>query len=88
MIALLAAIGLAARPTMDQMIGTNGFIDDPIDKLTAVSGTLREYNLWAWDAGDGSATYIPYPNNRMRWEPSDAAGGNGWFFDQFYGALA
>jgi hypothetical protein len=79
---------VAARPTKDQMIGTNGFIDDPIDKLSAVSGTLREYHLWAWDAGDGAASYVPYPNNRMRWEPSDAAGGNGWFFDQYYRALA
>ena len=88
MIAILAAIMAAARPTMDQMIGTNGFIDDPVDKLSTVSGTLREYHPWVWDAGDGAATYQPYPKNQMRWEPSDAAGGHGWYFDQYYAALA
>jgi len=88
MVCLLAAVALSVRPTMDELIGTNGFIDDPIDKLSAVAGTLREYHPWAWDAGDGAADFVPFPRNRIRWEPSYAAGGNGWFFDQYFGTLA
>jgi hypothetical protein len=37
-------------PTMDELIGTNAFIDDPIDRMVAV-GFVREYHSWAWDAG-------------------------------------
>ena len=88
MLCLLAAVAVTARPPMDQFIGTNGFIDDPVDKLSSVAGTLREYHPWAWDAGDNAPDYVGFPKNKLRWEPSYAAGGNGWFFDQYYAALA
>ena len=67
------------RPTMDQFIGTNAFIDDPVDKLAASVGCVREYHNWSWDteAKDG----------KVRFQPSGAAGGNAWFFDNYYADL-
>ena len=64
---------------MDQFIGTNAFIDDPLDKLK-VAGFLREYHPWEWDAGS-----VAYPNNRAAWNPSYAGGG--WNFDSYYKKL-
>jgi hypothetical protein len=73
-------------PTMDQFIGTNAFIDDPLDKM-AVVGFVREYHSWSWDAGDGKPDTPPFPNNRLALNPSYAAGGNAWFFDDYYAGL-
>lgn len=73
-------------PTMDQFIGTNAFIDDPLDKMQAV-GFVREYHSWSWDAGDGQAGAAAYPNNQEAFNPSSAAGGNAWFFDDYYAKL-
>ncbi|MBV9469435.1 MAG: hypothetical protein JO316_01265 [Abitibacteriaceae bacterium] len=73
-----------ARPTIDQFIGTNAFIDDPVDKI-AVGGWVREYHSWDWDEGDRH-DYAGYPNNQNRWNPS-AAGGGGWNFDDYYTKL-
>jgi hypothetical protein len=64
---------------MDQFIGTNAFIDDPIDKLTASVGYVREYHNWSWDT--------EAPDHLVRFQPSGAAGGGAWFFDDFYGKL-
>ena len=70
---------LDATP-MDQFIGMNAFIDDPIDKMQA-AGFVREYHAWAWDADGGSN--VAYPNNESHFNPS--LGGNpGWNFDAFY----
>lgn len=66
-------------PTMDALIGVNAFIDDPLDKLTPVAGFVREYHSWSWDTEN--------PDRRLRFQPSAAAGGNSWFFDDFYAAL-
>ena len=71
-------------PTMDQLIGVNAFIDDPIDKMT-VGGFVREYHNWDWDEGDGKA-YPGYPHNENKWAPSYGAGG-GWDFDAYYARL-
>lgn len=68
-----------ARPTFDQFLGTNAFIDDPIDKLTPIAGTLREYHGWGWD--------VEHPDHQIRFQPSGAAGGNSWFFDDYYAKL-
>ena len=68
-------------PTMDQLIGVNAFIDDPLDKMT-VGGFVREYHNWGWDEGDDK-TYPGYPNNQNKWNPSYGAGG-GWDFDAYY----
>jgi hypothetical protein len=61
--------------TMDEFIGANAFVDDPIDKLQAV-GFIREYHNWEWD--DDGADYRGYPNNQMKWAPGI------WNFDTFY----
>jgi hypothetical protein len=66
-------------PTMDQFVGTNAFIDDPLDKLGAAVGFVREYHNWLWDN--------EAPDKKTRFQPSGAAGGNLWFFDDFYGRL-
>jgi len=71
-------------PTMDQLIGVNAFIDDPLDKMT-VGGFVREYHNWDWDEGD-SKTYPGYPSNQNKWNPSYGAGG-GWDFDTYYAGL-
>ena len=73
------------KPTMDRFIGTNGFIDDPIDVL-AVGGWVREYHSWAWNEGDGKDGYTGYPNNQNQFSPA-AGGGGGWFFDDYYAKL-
>lgn len=63
------------RTTVDQMIGTNAFIDDPIDKIAAV-GYVREYHVWPWDE---------QKDGERAWSPSRAGGG--WDFDEFYTKL-
>lgn len=73
-----------AQPPMDQMIGVNAFIDDPLATM-AVAGWVREYHNWNWDEGDGH-DYAGYPHNQNRWNPS-AAGGGGWNFDNYYAKL-
>lgn len=70
--------------TVDQFMGTQAFIDDPIDKMQCV-GFIREYHNWNWDEGNiwtggGNLDYQGYPNNQMKWAPSEA----GWNFDGYY----
>lgn len=66
-------------PTMDELVGTNAFIDDPIDVIAAPSGVMREYHPWGWDVENG--------DRKLRFQPSAAAGGNSWFFDDYYAKL-
>lgn len=66
------------RVTIDQLIGTNAFVDDPVGLIEA-SGNLREYHNWAWDEGDNLPAY---PRNQNAWNPSWAGGG--WDFDLLY----
>ena len=54
-------------PTMDNFIGTNGFIDDPIETLSTPVGFLREYHSWGWDTESS--------DGKTRFQPSGAAGG-------------
>ncbi|MDB5120324.1 MAG: hypothetical protein JWN56_1542 [Sphingobacteriales bacterium] len=61
--------------TMDKFIGTNAFVDDPINKLQAV-GFIREYHNWEWN--ERGVDYKGYPNNKITWTPED------WNFDTFY----
>ncbi len=75
------------RPLMDGFIGTNGFIDDPVERLAAC-GFLREYHNWQWDEGNTNETYAGYPNQQAAWSPSWVSGpGWGWDFDAFYRKL-
>ena len=69
----------STRPAMDQFIGTNAFIDDPIDKLAVPVGFVREYHSWQWD-NEGA-------DKQTRFQPSGAAGGHAWFFDDYYARL-
>ncbi len=75
------------RPLMDSFIGTNGFVDDPIERLAAC-GFLREYHNWQWDEGNTDASYVGYPDHQLAWSPSWVSGpGWGWDFDRFYQQL-
>ncbi len=74
-----ARLAPPVRPVMDQFIGTNAFIDDPIDKLAASVGFVREYHNWAWD--------VEGADKQVRFQPSGAGGGKSWFFDDYYARL-
>ncbi len=74
------------RP-MQQLIGINGFVDDPLLRIRA-AGSLREYHDWQWDEGNTDTTYPGYPNNQYAWSPSWVSGpGWGWDFDAFYAQM-
>lgn len=75
------------RPRMDQFMGVNGFVDDPLDKI-ACTGSLREYHNWGWDEGNLDTTYQGYPYNQYAWNPNWVSG-PGWAFnfDGFYRQL-
>ena len=64
----------------DQFMGANAFVDDPIERMQAV-GFIREYHNWGWDEGNGRDDYSPYPNNHIKWAPSEVIS---WNFDEFY----
>ena len=52
---------------MDQFVGTNAFIDDPLDKLAVPVGFVREYHSWQWDT--------EAPDHQVRcWMYHDEAG--------------
>lgn len=68
--------------TMDQFIGMNTFVDDPVDKIAAV-GFVREYHNWEWDDGTADGNYRGFPYSELRFAPS----GPGWSYDDFYGKL-
>ena len=72
---------------MDSFIGTNGFIDDPIERLAAC-GFIREYHNWQWDEGNNDANYAGYPEQQLAWSPSWVSGADwGWDFDAYYQKL-
>lgn len=70
---------------MNKFIGMNGFIDDPVEVLSA-GGWVREYHSWAWDEGDGRDGYAGFPNNQNQFSPA-AGGGGAWSFDDYYARL-
>lgn len=72
------------RPAIDELIGTNAFIDDPLGRIEQ-AGHVREYHTWAWDEGNGDAAYPGFPANQNAWAPSWVGG---WDFDQYYRNLA
>ena len=63
---------------MDQFIGTNAFVDDPVEKLKAV-GFIREYHDWQWN--ESGKNYQAYPHNKIKWATAE------WNFDNFYKAI-
>ncbi|MBC8110103.1 MAG: hypothetical protein H7Y04_03490 [Verrucomicrobia bacterium] len=62
------------QPTMEYLIGTNAFIDDPIGILEMVN-SIREYHVWAdWNEQEkGKIMLNPSPQ--------------GWDFDKYYRTL-
>ena len=66
-------------PTMDRLIGVNAFIDDPIERIAPPGGFVREYHPWGWD--------VEGKDHALRFQPSGAAGGNAWSFDDYYRKL-
>jgi len=68
--------------TMDQFIGINAFIDDPIERIQ-VAGFVREYHNWAWCEGNGDPNYPGYPNNQNKFYRTNP----GWNFDRYYQRL-
>lgn len=81
-------VGVATpKPTLGELMGVNGFIDDDLDLLSVV-GNLREYHSWQWDDGNGDPATPAYPQNRFGWSPSWVRGtGWGWDFDAYYANL-
>ena len=55
--------GTHAPPLMRDLIGVNGFVDDPIQRLD-VAGAVREYQDWSWSEGEGDPGY-PHALNKF-----------------------
>lgn len=53
-------------PMMDTFLGVNGFVDDPVSRLSAV-GSVREYQDWSWTEGTGDPGY---PHALTKFEPT------------------
>jgi hypothetical protein len=53
-------------PLMRDLIGVNGFVDDPIERLNA-AGAVREYQDWSWTEGEGDPGY---PNALNKFSPT------------------
>ena len=65
---------------VEDLLGVNGFIDDPIDKLAPI-GTVREYHNWGWIA-DNFAAAPAYPGMLYTFMNF-----NGWDWDTFFSDL-
>ncbi|MCR9155447.1 MAG: hypothetical protein NXI09_15190 [Bacteroidetes bacterium] len=74
---------LRSSQSFADFMGINAFVDDPLNKVEAVAGRLREYHNWDWH----------YPENiqpggiiaeGIRFAPTPA--GN-WNFDNYYAEL-
>ncbi len=70
-----------AFATMDNLIGLNAFIDDPLGRMQA-TGAVREYHQWRWDEGNLDTEYPGYPNNENAFNPTYVT--SNWNFDRFY----
>ena len=71
---------LRSTPSLGSFMGINAFVDDPIKKLSAIAGMVREYHNWDWH----------YPNDLqaggvalegIRFAPASAGP---WDFDRYY----
>eukprot|EP01047_Picozoa_sp_COSAG01_P033426 COSAG01_NODE_2460_length_7655_cov_15.411858_3_plen_610_part_00 len=68
-------------PLMKYFLGVNGFVDDPVERLSACAGAVREYQDWVWTEGQGDPGF---PNARNKFEPSYSS----FEIDRFYQAAA
>jgi hypothetical protein len=64
-------------PLMRSFLGVNGFVDDPVERLAAVAGAVREYQDWGWTEGPGDPGF---PHALNKFEPSYSA----FEIDSFY----
>ena len=68
-------------PLMKSFLGVNGFVDDPVERLAAVAGAVREYQDWVWTEGQGDPGW---PHALTKFEPSYSA----FEIDTFYRSAA
>jgi len=66
-------------PTVNEFIGLDAFIDDPLDRIIAI-GNVREYHPWQWNEGDGDRSTPSYPNEPIALSPTS----NGIPYDDYY----
>lgn len=74
--------GGTTHGTLGDFIGVNAFIDDPLDKLSAI-GNVREYHNWSWTEGNGDPGYPGYPNNQNSFSLFSGY----WNWDTYYSTL-
>ena len=74
------------QPTMDQFMGTNVFINDPVDMIADVSGVVREYHPWSFSVPDtDGAPAEGYTSDNIEYSFNRWSGF--WNFDEFYSDL-
>lgn len=66
-------------PIVEEMMGVNAFVDDPIEKLMPFSW-IREYHDWEWNDGNKDTNT---QKAEYKWAPSYPY----WDFDQYYTTL-
>jgi hypothetical protein len=64
-----------------QIFGVNAFVDDPLETVTPIASSIREYHNWDWDEGNSSTDYKPTPSKKFAWSPSYVPS---WDFDAYY----
>ena len=69
----------ALGPSVNDFVGLDAFIDDPMDKVVAI-GNVREYHPWQWNEGDGDTSTPAYPNEPIALSPTS----NGIPYDDYY----
>ena len=66
------------RPTMLEMMGVNAFADDPIERISGLVGTVREYQEWVFTEGPSSPGF---PHAQNMFSPTNVPGID---LDKFY----
>jgi len=66
-----------SRKLVGEIIGINGFVDDPIDRYSP-AGFIREYHSWNWT--DSNSDTLKFPNNEVKFAKSYSY----WDFDLYY----
>jgi len=72
-----------ASPSFGEFIGINAFVDDPGEKVAAVSSLVREYHNWEWHYPEGLKQDQILAEG-IRFAPATAGA---WDFDAYYSDL-
>ncbi len=83
MLLIARAHGQTAAPTMDQLIGVNTHVYDPVNRINQFN-IAREYHEWSSDIGLSAMSSPHCPTNKYQWNPSYNPGYN---YDVFFQAL-